>query len=160
MVAISETRDAQHDPAIAIPGHATSGIMGAVGGAALLIAAIGLWLWPGASWDPLLMLVKLGLSLFLLCGGMMFLMAARRPSHPEVRLDARRGCLRLIERDAGAVIREIEISYDDLSEVDLRDGMLIARDHHGQAVVAMPVEHSGDIDAIRAALGPGFARAA
>lgn len=160
MVAVSKTQSLQDDPALAISGHSTSGIIGWIGGGALLISGVGLWFWPGANWDPLLMLVKLGLSLFMLSGGLMFVLAACRPVHPEVRLDGRRGCLRLIERNAGVIVREIEISYDDLSEVDFRNGMLIARDHHGRALVEMPVEHVGNMDAIRVALGPAFARSA
>ncbi len=160
MVAVAEAQEARIDPELRVYGHATSGALGWIGGVSLLIAAAGLWVMPGANWDPMLMLVKLGLSLFLLCGGIMFLMAARRPVYPEVWLDGRLGRMRLVERESGVVIREVVIGYHDLSEIDFRDGMLIARDHHGCAVIEMPVENAGDFDDIRAALGPEFARAA
>ncbi|KPP84570.1 MAG: hypothetical protein HLUCCO07_05580 [Rhodobacteraceae bacterium HLUCCO07] len=160
MAGISEMQSLHGDRGLAISGHSTSGVIGWIGGGALLIAAVGLWFWPGAIWDPLLMLVKLGLSLFLACGGLMFVMAACRPVNPEVWLDGRRRCLRLIRREAGVVVREVEISYDNLSDVDFRDGMLIARDHHGRTLVEMPVERAANTDAIRAELGAAFARPA
>lgn len=161
MVAISETMQAEDRPRLAIAGLAPSGVLSGFLGLSLVAAAAGLWLVPGASYDPALVLIKLGLTLFFALGGAMFLMGARRDRQPEVHLDARRGVLRLLERDAGGnLCRRVELDYDDLSELDLRDGMLIARDHHGRPVVEMAVESIGDMDEIRAALGPAFSRTA
>lgn len=159
MVAMAKTPSGEELDALAIEGHAPSGVVSGFLGVTLLVAAGGLWLVPGASFDPALMLIKIGLSVFFGLGGTMFLLAARRAPHPEVELDARRGRMRVIERnERGRVTSSLTVSYDDLSEVDFRDGMLIARDHHGQPVVEMPVEHAGDMDDIRAALGPAFSR--
>ena len=161
MVAMPDFMEAGECRNHAIEGHATSGALASFLGVVLCVAALGLWLVPGASFDPSLMLMKLGLSIFFMIGGAMCLAAARRDSHPEVELDARRGVLRVLERNArGRVESAVEFSYDDLSEVDFRDGMLIARDHHGRTIVEMPVENAGDMDEIRAALGPAFSRAA
>ena len=159
MVAITDTMQGEPQTGLSISGHAPSGALSGFLGATLIFASAGLWLIPGASFDPALVLVKLGLTLFFGLGGAMFLLAARRVQHPEVYLDGRRGILRLLQRDdRGHIESQIEVKYDDLSEVDLRDGMLIARDHHGQPVVEMPVENAGDLDEIRAALGPAFNR--
>lgn len=161
MVAVSKALQEETGVGLSIVGHAPSGFLSGLFGTALGGAAIGLWLVPGASYDPALFLVKLGLSVFFVLGGAMFLLAARRVHHPEVHLDGRGGVMRLVERDErGQVVNEIRVDYDDLSEVDLRDGMLIARDHHGRAVVEMPVENAGDLDEIRAELGPAFRRTA
>ncbi len=161
MVAIPDFMEVSDGNSHAIEGHATSGALSGFLGAVLCVVALGLWLVPGANFDPALMLIKLGLSIFCMIGGSMCLVAARRDTHPEVELDARRGILRILERNArGRVESAMEVSYDDLSEVDFRDGMLIARDHHGRTVVEMPVENAGDLDEIRAALGPAFSRAA
>jgi len=161
MVATSDFMEIGEDQGYAVEGHATSGALTSFLGVVLCVAALGLWLVPGASFDPTLMLIKLGLSIFFLIGGSMFLVASRSDNHPEVELDARRGILRIIERNAqGRIENSEEVSYDDLSEVDFRDGMLIARDHHGRSVVEMPVENAGDLEEIRAALGPAFSRAA
>lgn len=53
----------------------------AVLGAALVFAAFGVWLTPGASAAPELSLMKLGVSVFMLVAGMGCLIAAR----PNVR---------------------------------------------------------------------------
>ncbi|MDU8929138.1 hypothetical protein RXV86_17225 [Alisedimentitalea sp. MJ-SS2] len=159
MVAISDVMQKETGAGLSIAGHAPSGVLSGILGAALCFAAFGLWLVPGASFDPALLLIKLGLSVFFGLGGAMFLLAARRVHHPEVYLDGRKGILRLLTRDdRGHVESEVEVSYDELSEVDFRDGMLIARDHHGRSVVEMPVENVGDLDEIRAELGPAFSR--
>ena len=161
MVAMPDFLEIDETPRHAIEGHAASGALSGFLGVVLCVSALGLWLVPGASFDPVLMLMKMGLSVFFLIGGMMFLAGSNRDAHPEVELDPKRGVLRLLERNAsGRVERSVDMSYDDLSEVDFRDGMLIARDHHGRAVVEMPVENAGDLDEIRAALGPAFSRAA
>lgn len=161
MVAISDVMQGDEQFGLSIEGHAPSGVLSGFLGVVLLAAALGLWLVPGASHDQVLVLIKMGLSVFLGLGGAMFLLAARRVQHPEVHLDGRRGLLRLLERDdSGQVCSQVEVDYDDLSELDLRDGMLIARDHHGRVVVEMPVENAGDLDEIRAELGPAFCRTA
>ena len=161
MVAMPDFLEIDESPRHAIEGHATSGALSSFLGVVLCVAALGLWLVPGANFDPALMLIKLGLSIFLLIGGLISLAASQRDTHPEVELDSRRGILRLLERNArGRIENTVELAYDDLSEIDFRDGMLIARDHHGRAVVEMPVENAGDLDEIRAALGPAFSRAA
>lgn len=161
MVAMPDILNIDDSPELSIEGHATSAAISTFFGVVLCVAALGLWLVPGASFDPSLMLVKLGLSIFLMIGGSMFLAASRRDTHPEVHLDSRRGLLRVVERNQrGRVEDSFEIAYDDLSEIDFREGMLIARDHHGRSVVEVPVEDAGDLDEIRAALGPAFSRAA
>lgn len=158
MVAIPDIAQ-DHDGALAIEGHARSRALNWFMGGVLMAAAPGLWLVPGAAADPVLALIKLGLTVFFVLGGATFLLSARQAACPEVHLDGRHGVLRLLERDAhGRVQNAVEIGYDELSEVDFRDGMLIARDHHGQPVIEMPVEHAGDMDAVRAALGPAFRR--
>lgn len=158
MVAISDVMQ-EEQSRLAIAGHATSRVLSHFMGLVMCVSAFGLWIVPGSSYEPTTMLLKMGLTVFLLAGGSMFLVSARRAVHPEVHLDGRRGILRLRQRDErGTVIEETELSYDDLSEIDFRDGMLIARDHQGQSVVEMPVENVGDMEEIRAALGPAFSR--
>jgi hypothetical protein len=161
MVAITDTMNADEFQALSIEGPAKSGALSGFVGATLCVSALGLWLVPGATYDPAQMMIKLGLSVFLLLGGIMFMMAARQEPHPEVLLDGRRGMMRLIERDErGQVQSTTVVKYDDLSEVDFRDGMLVARDHHGRTVLEMPVETMENLDIVRAALGPAFSRSA
>jgi hypothetical protein len=161
MVAIADITQNETGAKLVIEGHPASRVLNGFIGAVLLFAAVGLWLVPGSNWDAGLMLVKLGLSGFFVGGGLMFLLSTRRSIHPEVFLDGKRGRMRMLERDThGRIASEVEVDYDDLSEIDFRDGMLIARDHHGQPVLEMPVEQVGNLDDVRAALGPAFSRAA
>lgn len=53
----------------------------AVSGGALVIAAFGLWLMPGASVQPALMMMKLGVSLFMLISGMCLVVVGREAGH-------------------------------------------------------------------------------
>ena len=90
------------------------------------------------------------------------LIAPLRRSYPEVTLDPRSECLEVIERnDFGHISKKETYAYDDLSEVDVRDGIFVARDHQGRAVVEIPLGAQVEaLDALRAALGPSFARTA
>lgn len=161
MVAMSNVMEQNATPNLAISGRPLSRIFTGFCGFVLTITAAGMWLVPGSNWDSALMLIKLGLTSFLLLGGIMLMQSARRTLVPEVHLDPRGSRLILIERDdRGQVQREIKLSYDDLSEIDFRDNMLIARDHHGQTIVQMPLDNVDNLDEIRAALGPAFSRAA
>ncbi|PIE13455.1 MAG: hypothetical protein CSA70_06125 [Rhodobacterales bacterium] len=142
---------------LAIEGRPMSRVLPGFGGVVLLLAAAGLWVVPGSNWDSALMLIKLGLSLFLVLSGLALLQSAAYTIQPEVELDPRRGYLSLIERDhSGTVKRRTRLSYDDLSEVDFRDGLMIARNQQGQSVVEMPLESVDNLGEIRAALGPAF----
>ena len=68
----------------------------------------------------------------------------------------------MIERnDFGRISKKETCAYNDLSEVDVRDGIFVARDHQGRAVVEIPLGAQVEaLDALRAALGPSFARTA
>ncbi len=130
-------------------------------GAVLLLFALGLWAVPGSSWDQGAQLVKLFMTATSIVAGLALLAPMRR-SYPEVTLDPRAERLELIERnDFGRITRKESFSYDSLSEVDVREGVFIARDHQGRVVVELPLgAEVEELDALRAALGPSFARTA
>lgn len=67
-----------------------------LGGAALMTAAAGLWVQPGASWDADVMLIKLGLSLTLGLAGLAVLQAGRAVPPVEVEIDTIRREVRLM----------------------------------------------------------------
>jgi len=71
-----------------------------LGGAALVLAAIGLWVMPGASWDADLALFKLGLSVILGFAGLAILQAGRAQPLVQVEVDTVRREVRLV-RGAG-----------------------------------------------------------
>jgi len=130
-------------------------------GSVLLMAALGLWAVPGSTWNQSAQLMKLFLTVSASLAGLA-LIAPMRRSYPEVTLDPRSERLHVIERnDFGRVSKTVTYRYDELSEVDVRDGVFIARDHHGRAVVELPLGVEVEaLDALRAALGPSFARTA
>lgn len=130
-------------------------------GMVLVLAAIGLWAVPANSWDQGAQLLKLFMTALCLLGGISLLIPLHR-RYPEVQLDPRAGRLEVVDRsDFGRVSRRDVYNYDDLSEIDVRDGIFIARDHQGRTVVELPLSHRIDeVDALRAALGPSFARTA
>jgi len=58
-------------------------ILSQITGVTLLMAALGMWLVPGSAWDAELLLIKLGLSLFLLVAGFLFVLPKRTPAKPR-----------------------------------------------------------------------------
>ena len=130
-------------------------------GAVLLLAAVGLWAMPGAIWDSGLMLFKLMITIALMASGFALMAPVRRRS-PEVQLDPRAERLEVVMRNEfGRVVRSTSYAYDELSEIDVRDGVFIARDHQGRSVVELPLGQQVEkMDKLRAALGPSFARTA
>jgi len=134
-------------------------------GSVLLIAALGLWAVPGSTWKKAQLMTAQLMKLFMTATAILAglaLIAPLRRSYPEVTLDPRSECLEVIERnDFGRISKKETYAYDDLSEVDVRDGIFVARDHQGRAVVEIPLGAQVEaLDALRAALGPSFARTA
>ncbi|MBU2982562.1 hypothetical protein KO498_12150 [Lentibacter algarum] len=128
-------------------------------GAVLLLAALGLWAMPGAVWDNGLMLFKLMITIALMASGFAMIAPVRRRI-PEVNLDPRSERLEVVVRNEfGRVVRSQVYEYKDLSEIDVRGGVFIARDHQGRSVVELPLgKRAREMDSLRSALGPSFAR--
>lgn len=88
-------------------------------GAAMALAAIGLWLAPGASWDSDIMLFKLILSLCALIAGIGMLSSSSRPPAPEVEIDSIRREVRLVRRLRGAAPVILQsCTFGDLAHVE------------------------------------------
>lgn len=144
---------------IEVSGLPISRIFSGFAGVVLLLAAAGMWLVPSAEGDGAMQIMKMGVTILFAGAGAMLLSHARQNLLPEVLLDPVRGRLVVSLCDARGVARErIEYSYDELSDVDFRGRMLIATDHHGRNVIELPLERVDNIDELRAALGPEFAR--
>ncbi|MGC1495107.1 MAG: hypothetical protein WA790_04810 [Sulfitobacter sp.] len=67
-------------------------------GVALIIAALGLWLAPGASWESDVMLFKLILSITAGLAGLGLMQSSATPQAPEVEIDTIRREVRLVRR--------------------------------------------------------------
>ncbi len=71
-------------------------------GVSLLIAALGVWIAPGATWDADIMLFKLILSVVGVIAGMGLISASGTPRAPEVHIDTIRREVRLVRRLRGS----------------------------------------------------------
>jgi hypothetical protein len=108
--------------------------------AALLIAALGLWLVPAVEGDALMQLGKLALSAVLAMTGAVMLFGRSGIAGPEVHVNTRTRRMTIIERDErGSVRSEICHDIDTLGDIVLRDGLLTARCGAGQPLVTLPV---------------------
>jgi hypothetical protein len=70
-------------------------------GVSLTIAALGLWLAPGSSWESDVMLFKLILSITAVIAGLGLVSASSTPRAPEVEIDTIRREVRLVRRQRG-----------------------------------------------------------
>jgi len=94
-------------------------------GAALVLAALGVWFAPGATWESDVLLFKLVLSV---CGGLAglgLLQASGKPEQPQIEIDTIRRELRLMRPGLigrRAVLRRCR--FDDLGKVEKKGAHL------------------------------------
>ncbi len=88
-------------------------------GAALTLAAIGLWLAPGAAWESDVMLFKLILSLTAVIAGIAMMHASATPPAPEIEIDTVRREVRLVRhiRGEGRVVLQSS-AFDTLAHAE------------------------------------------
>lgn len=103
-----------------------------VTGAALTIAALGLWLAPGSSWESDVMLFKLILSITAIFAGFGLMSGSARPALPEVEVDTIRREVRLVRRARGAAPVVLEkCGFADLSDAEFDSGIVRLWDRNG-----------------------------
>jgi len=110
-------------------------------GAAFLMAAMGLWMMPGAAGDPAMQLIRLMISGVAVVAGLACL-ASMDPARndPEIQIDPARGQLRLIDRDAKGAPRVAAFhELDTLQDAVLENGFFSVRDARGRELVSMRV---------------------
>ena len=91
-----------------------------IAGVALVVAASGLWIAPGADWSNDVMLMKMGLSVTALMVGFWFLLSGARPPQPNLEIDTVRGEVRLVRPGAmGASLTLHRCRFADLARVEL-----------------------------------------
>lgn len=91
-------------------------------GVALTLAAVGIWIAPGASWESDIMLFKLVLSLTALLAGLGIMQTSRKAAKPEVEIDTIRREVRVVRMGAsGAPILLQRCPFGDLSRAE-QDG--------------------------------------
>jgi hypothetical protein len=105
-------------------------------GAALALAAVGLWIVPGSSWESDVMLFKLILSLVALFAAVGLLQASASSTSPEVEIDTIRREVRLMRpaSDGSAAMVE-RCAFAELSRAE-RDGDLVQLWGRGNRLLA------------------------
>lgn len=89
-------------------------------GAALMLAAVGLWLAPGASWESDLMLFKLLLCVCAVLAGLGFLQAGSRQTAPHVQVDPIRRQVRLMRPGKDGRLSVLrQSSFADLQRAEI-----------------------------------------
>ncbi|WP_412506859.1 hypothetical protein [Roseovarius sp. SYSU LYC5161] len=120
-------------------------------GAALAIAATGIWLVPGSGTDAAGLLIRLLFSVFLM--GLALVCLSARPADeaaPEIRIDTKSRRLSIVHvDDAGRHLDPVDYDIDDFAEFSLTGGALHARDSTGQPLIALPVGSKSTERAIR-----------
>lgn len=105
------------------------------GGVCLIMAAFGLWLAPGAGFDPDLALFKLGVSVTVGIAGLAILQAGRPQPTVEIEIDTERSEVRLVrgKNDARTVVSRIAIAdlgpaevHGTMARLWTTDGALVA----------------------------------
>lgn len=88
-------------------------------GAALIIAAVGLWVMPGSEFSSDVMLMKLVLSLTAVCIGIMLTQQAKTPVTPEVEIDTVRREIRLVRRTGEQLECVKSCKFSDLDRAEV-----------------------------------------
>lgn len=90
-------------------------------GVGLTLAAIGIWIGPGASWESDLMLFKLILSLTALIAGIGLMQSSAGPAKPQVEIDTIRREVRLVRPVAGGTAQVLQrCAFGDLAGAELK----------------------------------------
>lgn len=122
-------------------------------GVAAIGASLGLWVVHSAYGDMAMLLVKLLVSAALLLGGMLMIRALAQSPLTEVQLDPVHRQLRVVKCGGGEAPVLVSChDLDELTEIELRDRLLTARDKDGQQVLSIDVADAMAEEAIREAL--------
>ncbi len=122
-------------------------------GVALTLAAIGIWVAPGASWESDVMLFKLVLSVTALLAGFGLMHTSSTPSAPEVEIDTIRREVRLL-RTAGDGSAEVlqRCAFADLSRAEQRGGHVRLWGQSGALLAEVTLTDRGVLKSLLAGL--------
>lgn len=126
-------------------------------GVVLMASALGLWFAPSVVYDPQALMVKMGLSLIAGISGVALFSSARKTVAPDVEFDQIRREIRIVRR--GSKVDEVLniVGFDELSEVEMSDGMIKAHDQNGDLLIELPIEDPKAFCALRRQLTPANA---
>ncbi len=121
-------------------------------GAAFFVVAVGLWAF--AAPDTMIMLIKLGASIFFLGGAAMLFLTAAAPTE-EYRLEFDPGAqeIRVLERDArGGFILQRREALSDIGKINHKAGTLRIWGRTGGVLISVPMRKSQARETMRAVL--------
>ncbi len=122
-------------------------------GAALTLAAIGIWLAPGASWESDVMLLKLVLSLTALLAGFGLMHSSSTPSAPEVEIDTIRREVRLVRPAANGSAEILQrCAFNALSRAEQRGGHVRLWDQSGDLLAEVTLTDRDTLKSLVAGL--------
>ena len=122
-------------------------------GAAMVLSASGMWLMPGSSTNPDLVLIKLGMSVFFFLCGLALLMRNHQDTQPDAYFDAIRGEVRVLQKDnRGRPEMVLRRSYDSLGSASFNGETFEMFDKDGTMLMRLPIENAETRDALRAQL--------
>lgn len=105
-------------------------------GVALVVAALGLWIAPGSSWESEIMLFKLILSITAVLAGFGLMQSSAKPNTPEVKIDLIRREVRLVRVLKGGPEEVLQrCAFADLARAE-RDGMHVRLWNHNDVLLA------------------------
>lgn len=123
-------------------------------GAALMLAAAGLWLAPGGAGESEAMLFKLALSTMAVLAGFGFLNASSKPAAPEVEIDRIRREVILVRHNRGRGTEILQrCAFKDLAHVEKTATGLQLWDQHGTFLAALTISDPTAQCALLSALG-------
>lgn len=120
-------------------------------GAALVCAAVALWLMPGAGWQQDIMLFKLVLSVVALGAGIGLLQSSARPPAPAVEIDSIRREIRLVrlaKRGKPTILQRC--AFKDLARVEQNGAHLRFWGADGGLFAEFTISDRGALDGLMA----------
>lgn len=124
-----------------------------ISGVALVVAASGLWIAPGADWSNDVMLMKMGLSVTALMVGFWLLLSGVRPPQPNLEIDTDRGEVRLVRPGTmGSPLVLHRCRFADLARVELSGYTLKFWDERSGFVADVHVADRATLDRLLSGL--------
>jgi len=119
-------------------------------GAAMVLSASGMWLMPGATSMPDLVLFKLGTSIFFFLCGLALLMRNHQDNQPDAYFDPIRNEVRVLQKDnRGRPEMVLRRSYDTLGSACFNGDMFEMYDPDGTLLMRLPIEDPESREALR-----------
>ena len=122
------------------PNYQLRSIVLRVLGAAMVLSSTGIWLMPSAAYDPELVLIKIGISVFFLFAGITLMMVNDPDSHPDAYFDPIRRELRVLQRTSKGRPRTVlRRGYDSLGSVRFKDRSVELFEIDGSLLIRLPI---------------------